>query len=118
MKSYIKIHGPPVLKAIQELEKIAVDVPEVCIMDNLIEVDHIAFSDPEYVKGYWNETLNAVIDVKRCGSIISKSGESVGEYDFYFEWFTKPDTEQLRTLIKKIDDALAPTGAGYTITSK
>lgn len=31
MISYIKIFGPPVLEAIVELEKIAINMPEVCI---------------------------------------------------------------------------------------
>ncbi len=37
MKSYIRIYGPPLLKAIRALEKIAVNMPEVCIMDTMIE---------------------------------------------------------------------------------
>ena len=36
MKSYIKIYGPPHLKAIKALEEIAVDIPETCIMDQAI----------------------------------------------------------------------------------
>ena len=36
MKSFIKIYGPPVLKAIRELERIAIDMPEVCIIDTVI----------------------------------------------------------------------------------
>jgi hypothetical protein len=37
MKSYVKIYGPPILKAIKALEKTAIDMPEVCIMDTFIE---------------------------------------------------------------------------------
>ena len=33
--SYIKIFGPPVLKAVRELEKVAVDMPDVFIMDTI-----------------------------------------------------------------------------------
>ncbi len=36
MKSYIKIYGPPILEAIKALEKLAIDTPEVCIMDPII----------------------------------------------------------------------------------
>jgi hypothetical protein len=39
MRSYIKIYGPPILEAIKELEKLAVDLPEVCIMDYVIAHD-------------------------------------------------------------------------------
>ena len=37
MRSYIKVYGPPLLKAVKTLEKLAIDVPDVCIMDTLIE---------------------------------------------------------------------------------
>jgi len=118
MKSHIKIYGPPVLDAIMALEKVSVDLPEVCIMDKLIERDYAGFNDPEYVRGYWEETLNALIDVKRCGTIISKSEESIGENDFVFEWFAEPTLDQLKALIKQVDDALAPLDVRYTITTK
>ncbi len=36
MKSYIKIYGPPVLKSIRVLEKLAVKMPEICIMDSVL----------------------------------------------------------------------------------
>jgi len=38
-RPFIKIIGPPTLRAIRALEKIAVDTPEVCIMDSLILQD-------------------------------------------------------------------------------
>ena len=37
MKSYIRVYGPPVFKVIKALEKIAVDMPEIYIMNSLIE---------------------------------------------------------------------------------
>jgi hypothetical protein len=58
------------------------------------------------------------ISEERCGTIVSKSGESLGEYDFYYEWFTKPTMKQIESLIERIDEALAPTGVKYTITTK
>ena len=45
MKSYIKIYGPPVLKAIKALETIAVDMPEVCIWNTIIETMPFAITD-------------------------------------------------------------------------
>jgi hypothetical protein len=120
--SYIKIYGPPVLKAIRELEKIAVDMPEVCIMNTIMTgvPDYtIAFSDPGYTSDYFNEALGSVeIEVERCDTIISKAGEKLGEYDFFFEWFTEPSMEQLNELIEKVDEALTPLGCKYTITTK
>jgi hypothetical protein len=120
--SYIKIYGPPVLKAIKELEKIAVDMPEVCIMDTImagIPDYSTAFSDPDYTSSYFSQSLGSVeLEVERCGTIISKSGERLGEYDFFFEWFTEPTMEQLNELIEKIDAALTPLGCKYTITTE
>jgi len=50
--------------------------------------------------------------------LISKSGERLGEYDFFYEWFTEPKLDQLNGLIEKIDEALTPLGCRYTITTK
>jgi len=117
MRSFIKIYGPPVLKAIKELEKIAVDMPEVCIMDTVISQALPVFRDPEGTMDYFS-SMPVEITKERCNNIISKSGEMLGEYDFFFEWFTKPTMEQLNSLIGKIDEALAPLGCRYTITTK
>ena len=117
MKSYIKIYGPPILKAIQALETIAVELPEVCIMDSILEQSSDIISDPEELNSYF-QSLSVPITRERCGSIISKSGESVGEYDFYFEWFTEPSNAQLNLLIEQIDEVLSPIGCKYTITTK
>jgi len=119
--SFIKIFGPPVLKAIRELEKIAVEMPEVCIMDAIIasaESDPMMYSDPEYASGYFGAFYTGEIEVERCSNIISKSGERLGEYDFFFEWFTDPTMDQINQLMEKIDEALTPLGCKYTITTK
>ena len=130
MKSYVKIYGPPVLKAIKALEKIAIDMPEVCIWNTLIEAaDFPIVTEIETVTetelGTVNETVRDYFELgegelpeQRCGKIISKSGEKVGEYDFYFEWFKDPNVEELNNLIEKIDGVLDPLGCKYTITTK
>ncbi len=116
--SYIKIYGPPVLKAIRELEKIAVDMPEVCIMDSILYSNYEdMIYDPEYTSGYFSG-IPVKISYKRCSTIISKSGEKLGEYDFFYEWFTEPTMDQLNGLIEKIDEVLTPLGCRYTITTK
>lgn len=114
MRSYIKIYGPPVLKAIRALEKIAIDIPEVCIMNPIIEAD-MPVSD-YYPMKYFNQFGG--VPPERCDNIISKSGVKVKEYDFYFEWFGNPDLEEMNNLIEKIDDYLGPLGCMYTITNK
>ena len=129
MRSYIKIYGPPILEAIKELEKLAVGMPEVCIMDYVIARD----LSPEIAKdiggtttqssgvsvlGFFMERTGVVLPVERHHNIISKHGQKLGEYDFFFEWYEKPAISQLTELIRKIDDALKPLGCLYTITTK
>ena len=58
------------------------------------------------------------ITVERCDKIISKSAETLGEHDFYFEWFIEPNKEQLHDLLDRIDIALIPLGCNYTITTR
>jgi len=117
MRSFIKIYGPPILKAIKALQKTAVDTPEVCIMDTVMLQSEPDFMSPEWRMDYFS-SLPAKLTVERCSNIISESREMLGEYDFFFEWFTEPSMEQLNELIEKIDDALAPLGCKYTITTK
>ena len=119
--SFIKIYGPPVLKAIRELGKIAVDMPEVCIMDTVIASttsDSMIYSTPEFSSGYFSNFYQGDIEVERCSNIISKSGQKLGEYDFFFEWFTDPTMDQINNLLEKIDETLTPLGCKYTIITK
>jgi hypothetical protein len=129
MRSYIKIYGPPVLEAIKTLEKIAINMPDVCIMDYVIARDisksiaqELDFGNVSAeggsVPGFFMQRTGVVLPVERCHSIISKHGQKLGEYDFFFEWFEKPETSQLNELIRKIDAALKPLGCLYTITTK
>lgn len=118
MKSYIKIYGPPYLKAIRALEKIAFDMPAVCIWNTLIEMEDKPGID-------WNTYFSSFLGFpgdgvpeRRCEKIISKSGEKIGEYDFYFEWFQKPSMTEFNNLTEKIDNVLTPLGCKYTITTK
>jgi len=120
MKSYIKISGPPLLKAIKALEKVAIGMPEVCIWNIFIAniPTFYTYGDINYtdIDNYFSGV--GEVPKKRCGTIISKSGESLGEYDFFFEWFKKPTLAELNSLIEKIDEALTPLGARYTLTTK
>ncbi|HUV34418.1 MAG TPA: hypothetical protein VMW22_05775 [Candidatus Desulfaltia sp.] len=128
MISYIKLFGPPIYDAIKALEKITIDMPEVCIMDTMIAAsvpaqgygtDDRMGGTPLVPGGVYNYFLElGEITRERCDNIISKSGESLGEYDFYFEWFTKPNMDQMNDLIKAIDKTLAPIGVRYSITTK
>jgi hypothetical protein len=128
MKSYIKLFGPPIMKAITELEKIAIDMPQVCIMDVMISSE-IPNSLAEDIGGHaerWGNTASTYylrrtgvrVPIERCRDIISRSGESLDEYDFFFEWVQKPSVSQVEDLISRIDTALLPLGIKYTITTK
>ena len=115
------MQGPPLLKSIKVLEKIALDMDEVCIMNTVIETAAPS-AEPggggvsqSWVTSYFS---SLGMSAERCNNIISKSAEMLGEYDFFFEWFTKPTMEQLNKLIEKIDEALTPLGCRYMITSK
>ncbi len=114
MRSYIKIYGPPIGAAIKALEKISIDMPEVCIMNTDLSIEPPM--EAQLLINYFGG--NEAISGERCGKIISKSRESLGEYDFFFEWFKKPNMDQLHTLRDAIDGALSKVGVRYTITTK
>jgi hypothetical protein len=124
MKSYIKIYGPPIAKAIKALEKIAIDMPEVCIMNtNLSDFTELSGYPRESPVSGLGDIMRyfggvGVIPEERCDTIISKSGESLGNHDFYFEWFKKPNTNELNNLIEKIDKTMEKVGSKYTITTR
>ena len=124
MISYIKIFGPPHNEAIIQLEKIAVHMPQVCIWNTQILRDmpsslarDIGGRKTDWVQNYY-EGRGVVISGERCQSIISSSGDSLGEFDFFYEWLEGPSKEHLSMLIEKIDDALHSLGCRYTITTK
>ena len=129
MKSYVKIYGPPMGKAILALRKVALDMTEVCIMDSGI----VAALDIPSVGGgpvSGGSTLDSMegiqtffggaasISDERCGTIISKGSESLGKFDFFYEWFQKPSVSQVEDLMGKIDEALEGVGVRYTLTTK
>jgi hypothetical protein len=145
MRSYVKIYGPPVMKAIRALEKIAVEMPEVCIMSTAIaskipgglasdlRAEPVARKYRDFAQTYdtsagltissdfahnYYESSGVSIPVERCSKIISRSIESLGEYDFFFEWFKEPKQSELNELIAKVDEALTSLGCYYTITTK
>jgi len=126
MKSYVKLFGPPLNTGIIALRKVAIDFPEVCVMDTGIAAELPSFGGSVSGGGSLS-SVNGIrtffggagaISEKRCDTIISKSGESLGEYDFYYEWFQIPTVAQVEDLITQIDEALTPTGVKYTLTTK
>lgn len=131
MKSYIKLYGPPIGEALKALRSLAIDFPEVCVMDTALEASfglgsiagpggiagaggQASMDSVQMVMSYFGDDISE----ERCDTIVSKSGESLGEHDFYYEWFQKPTVQQVEDLISKIDEALAPIGVRYTMTTK
>jgi hypothetical protein len=116
VKTYIKIYGPPVLPAIKALEKIAIDVPEVCIMNPILGASLPTFTpNPDALSKYFTDPR---MTPEQCSRIVSKSGESLGDYDFFFEWYKDATRKDLDNLVEKIDNALLPLGCRYTIITK
>lgn len=88
MHSYIKIYGPPIDPAIRALEGLARQLPTITRGHNVV------------------------------GAQLTEGGPITGEYDFAFEWASPPSLDQIRLLIRSIDEVLAPLGCRYTITTR
>ena len=121
VKSYVRIYGPPLLKAIKTLEGVAV------AMSNTTEVkfSHKCVPYPTRLqssKNDWNAYLKNMQKVyKDCyepEKILSDASMTLGDYDFVFEWTSKPSMAQIENLIGKIDEALAELGVKYTLTTE
>jgi uncharacterized protein YegP (UPF0339 family) len=115
MITYVRIMGPPVMKAIRALEKLAIEQPEVCIMNSIIAYD-LPTLNIDDTFNYFSPLGS--IDKERCDKIISKSGVGLGEYDFFFEWFKEPSNSEFVEFIQNVDDALEPTGVRYALTTR
>jgi hypothetical protein len=118
LKSCIKFYGPPILPAIKAMEKLSLNIPEVCIMNMFIEAGPATFASTEGTMSYFGVEPTNARGRERCHSIISKSHEKIGDFDFVFEWFEEPSIDQINMLIAKIDETLKPLGVRYTITTK
>lgn len=87
MKSFIKLYGPPIDKALEKLKKVVSDFPNIS-------------------KG------------KITHELILEGITILGDYDFIIEWKGNPTAEDIRLLIKSIDDVLKPLDCRYTIITK
>jgi len=115
VKALIRIIGPPYLAAIEALEKIALESPKICLMNQML-----LHADPytqalDWVYNYFKERGN--VSYERCGSILAKA-DDLEEHDFVFVWMIDPTKGSIDDLINKIDEAFKPLGAMYTIFIK
>lgn len=115
LKALIRIFGPSYLEAISNLERIAVENPHICIMNSFLLHADIFTEAIDWVYSYFKERGN--VSYERCGEILAK-GEDLEGYDFVFVWMIEPNQEYINDLINRIDEALKPTGAMYTMTLK
>lgn len=121
VKSYVRIYGPPLLKAIKALEGVAVT------MSNKIEVkfSHKCVPYPTRMqsdKNDWNAYLQNMkktyTDCYEPEKIISDASMTMGDYDFVFDWTSKPTITQIEDLIARVDAALEKVGVMYTLTTE
>ncbi|NIN52865.1 MAG: hypothetical protein GTN80_07240 [Nitrososphaeria archaeon] len=119
-RSRIKIYGPPLAKALDELRKVAHEMPEIRVYYHYI-LGRLPVSrsetapledESEMMMGFGESyKMKSKPSIKEAHSVL-------GEDDFCFEWEDDPTPDQLRILIEKIDKALSPLGCRYTITTK
>lgn len=121
VKSYVRIYGPPLLKAIRKLEGVAVDLSN----KTEIKFSHKCVPYPTRLqsdKNDWNSYLqNLQKTYKDCyepEKIISDASMTLGDYDFMFEWSSKPTLQQIEELIDQVDKALGEVGVLYTLTTE
>ena len=126
-KSYIKIYGPPILKSLKALEKVAAEMSKKTTMRYYsVLVPQLPFYSSgdlgsyDYVRREYVGGILADIDMTEQEKVklVSRAGDTLGEYDFFFEWEKEPSKQQVEELISMIDEALADCGCRYTIVTK
>ncbi|MCW3992242.1 MAG: hypothetical protein NWE79_06010 [Candidatus Bathyarchaeota archaeon] len=103
MRSYIKLYGPSIDKGIDALDELLKELGKRYQYGDM--VSHIV------------SVVDPSLDL-RTGKLIRGGRENLGEHDFVVEWEQEPTFEQVRGLIRQIDEALLYTGCRYTITTK
>lgn len=126
-KSYIKIYGPPVLKSLKALVKVAADMSKKTAIHyhSVLEPTMPVYPASDFGRyglrliepGVPSETDLEIPEEERL-KLISRSGDTIGEYDFFFEWVEHPTKQQVQELIGMIDEALADCGCRYSITTR
>ncbi len=120
-KTYIKIYGPPLLKAIKSLEGVAVKMSkekQVKFSHKCIPYPTRLQSDNQDWNNYLNNLKNTYVECYEPAKIISEAHQTLGDRDFMFEWAEKPTLTQLNQLTEEIDAALGGLGVLYTMTTE
>lgn len=121
VKSYIRIYGPPLLKAIKVLEGVAVDMSkktEVKFSHKCVPYPTRLQSDKNDWNAYLKNMQKTYTDCYEPEKIISDASMTLGDYDFVFDWTSKPSIAKIEDLIAVVDTALAEVGVLYTMTTE
>lgn len=121
MKTYVKIYGPPIMDALKELQNIAGEMPKVAHFHFMAGLEGLPGTSqgPEAVLAHSSSYAaeeKTITMVKK--SSVSKSGHTLGDYDFFFEWEHDPTWFEMTELISKIDKAFSRLGCKYTLATK
>jgi hypothetical protein len=120
-KTYIRIYGPPVLKALRALEGVAVDmskITDVKFSHRCVPYPTRMQTDDRGWDTYLKQLQSTYTDCYEPEKIISDASMTLGEYDFVFDWSKKPTRKRLMELMDKVDSALSTTGVLYTMTTE
>jgi hypothetical protein len=133
MKSYVKLYGPGILEAIHALEKVETEMPQCSMWHALLNAnpmigvpgmsrslggggggggEGLSYITTRIVTGPLQE------DEEKAHRMISKSGHTLGDYDFFFEWHNDPTWQEIEALIQKVDAALKGLGVMYRINTR
>ena len=121
VKSYVRIYGPPLLKAIKTLEGVAVEMSnktEVKFSHKCVPYPTRLQSDRNDWNAYLKNMQRTYKDCYEPEKIISDASMTLGDYDFVFEWTSKPTIVQIEDFISKVDASLAEVGVLYTLTTE
>jgi len=120
VRSYVRIYGPPLLKALKALEGVAVEMnkaAEVTFSHKCIPYPRMQGEHRDW-ETYLKNLERTYVDCYEPKRLISQAHDMLGENDFFFEWKEKPDKKQVEMLIEKIDEALSGLGCYYTLKTE
>ena len=103
MKSYIKLYGPSLDRGLEALDDMVKNLGKgYPLGDEILQI--LSIVDPS-------------LDLK-TNLLVSDGAELLGDFDYVIEWKQVPSKEQVRSLMRKIDDSILYSGCRYTITTK
>ena len=121
VRSYVKIYGPPFIKAVKALEAVAIEMSktkDVKFSHKCIPYPTRMQSDRNDWDQYIKNMQKLYVDCYEPVRLISDSHQLLGEYDFFCEWTENPKMAQIEGLLENIDKALVGLNCNYTLTTK